>query len=129
MINISIFMGIAYWLWANGTLSMLMGRAQSQYTLLEESKDETIVVENVWFRGTSNKTITIFVRNVGSREAVIKAVYLNGTQVAPGPSLPRTVYVSGNLTLTVIYSWSYGQMYVISVATSRGNQATGEWFV
>jgi FlaG/FlaF family flagellin (archaellin) len=127
MINISIAMGIAYWLWASGMLSTFMSQTQSQYTLLEDRKDEAIVIENVLFITGAPKTIAIFVRNVGTREAVISAVYVNGVSVTTTPSLPQTLYVSGNLTLTVTLSWSYASSYFVTVATSKGNQAKGEW--
>lgn len=127
MINVSVVMGIGYWLWASGMLSTFMSQSQLQYTLLEERKDEVIVIENVVFKGGATKTIVVFVRNVGTREAVIKAVYVSGAAVTTTPSLPQTVYVSGNITLTITFSWSYGSSYPIIVATSKGNQARGEW--
>lgn len=125
MINITVVMGAVYWLWASGLLGTLMSQSQTQYTLLEEGKDEAIVIENVWLRGGT--TITVFVRNIGTREAVIKAVYVNGTSVTTLPSLPRTVYVSGNVTLTINVSHNSKYPQLIVVATAKGNQARGEW--
>jgi len=127
MINISVAMGIGYWFWASGMLSTFMSQSRLQYTLLEERNDEVVVIENVVFKGGATKTIVVFVRNIGTREAVIKAVYVSGAAVTTTPSLPRTMYVSGNITLTITFSWSYGGSYPIIVATSKGNQARGEW--
>jgi hypothetical protein len=120
-------MGAIYWSWASGTLSTLMSRAQIEYTLLEERKGEAIVIENVYFKTGATRRIDLFIRNVGIRQAVIVAAYLNGATVATAPSLPQIVYVSGNLTLTITYAWSYGNSYSIVVATSKGNQARVEW--
>jgi len=94
-----------------------------------EKAQEAIVVENVWLQ--SGTTIKVFIRNVGTREAVIKAVYVNGTSVSTSPSLNPlgiSIPVLGNLTLTISpisYNPKYAQLIV--VATARGNQARGEW--
>jgi len=93
--------------------------------LMGEKMQESIVVENVWLQ--SGTTIKVFVRNVGTREAVVKAVYVNGTSVGTSPSLPQTLIVSGNLTLTISISHNAKYPQLIVVATARGNQARGEW--
>jgi len=112
--------------WAMGLIGSYQGGTQVQYMLMGEKAQEAIVVENVWLQ--SGTSIKVFIRNVGTREAVIKAVYVNGTSVNPSPSLPQTLPVLGNLTLTISpisYNPKYAQLIV--VATARGNQARGEW--
>jgi len=125
MINLAIVMGGIMIAWAMGLISTYQVGTQVQYLLISEKEQEAIVIENVWLQGGA--TIKVFVRNVGSREAVIRAVYVNGTSVTPSPSLPQTLYVSGNLTLTVSVSHNARYPQLIVVATARGNQARGEW--
>jgi len=125
-INMAIVMGGIMMAWAMGLIGSYQGGTQVQYMLMGEKAQEAIVVENVWLQ--SGTTIKVFIRNVGTREAVIKAVYVNGTSVNPSPSLPQTLPVLGNLTLTISpisYNPKYAQLIV--VATARGNQARGEW--
>jgi len=125
MINLAIVMGGIMVAWAMGLIGTYQGGTQIQYMLMGEKAQEAIVVENVWLQGGTS--IKVFVRNVGSREAVIKAVYVNGTSVNPSPSLPQTLYVSGNLTLTISKSHNAKYPQLIVVTTARGNQARGEW--
>jgi len=111
--------------WAMGLIGTYQGGTQVQYMLIGERAQEAIVIENVWLQGGT--IIKVFVRNVGSRDAVIRAVYVNGTSVSPSPSLPQSLYVSGNLTLTIPISHNAKYPQLIVVATARGNQARGEW--
>jgi len=125
MINTAIAMGAVMIAWAMGLIGTYQGGTQVQYMLMGERAQEAIVIENVWLQGGA--TIKVFVRNVGSRDAVIRAVYVNGTSVSPSPSLPQSLYVSGNLTLTIPISHNAKYPQLIVVATARGNQARGEW--
>jgi len=125
MINTAIVMGAVMIAWAMGLIGTYQGGTQIQYMLIGERAQEAIVIENVWLQGGA--TIRVFVRNVGSRDAEIKAVYVNGTSVSPSPSLPQPLYVSGNLTLTISISHNARYPQLIVVATARGNQARGEW--
>jgi len=125
MINTAIAMGAVMIAWAMGLIGTYQGGTQVQYMLIGERAQEAIVIENVWLQGGT--IIKVFVRNVGSRDAVIRAVYVNGTSVSPSPSLPQSLYVSGNLTLTIPISHNAKYPQLIVVATARGNQARGEW--
>mgnify|MGYP001058936306 FL=1 len=125
MINTAIAMGAVMIAWAMGLIGTYQGGTQVQYMLIGERAQEAIVIENVWLQGGA--TIKVFVRNVGSRDAEIRAVYVNGTSVSPSPSLPYRLYVSGNLTLTISISHNARYPQLIVVATARGNQARGEW--
>jgi len=128
-INMAIVMGGIMMAWAMGLIGSYQGGTQVQYMLMGEKAQEAIVVENVWLQ--SGTSIKVFIRNVGTREAVIKAVYVNGTSVSTSPSLNPSgisIPVLGNLTLTISpisYNPKYAQLIV--VATARGNQARGEW--
>jgi len=125
MINLAIVMGGIMIAWAIGLIGAYQGGTQIQYMLIGERAQEAIVIENVWLQGGA--TIKVFVRNVGSRDAVIRALYVNGTGVSPSPSLPQPLYVSGNLTLTVSISHNARCPQLIVAVTARGNQVRGEW--
>ena len=127
MINVSILMGAMYMAWMSGLLGTYTGDAQVQYNLMEARRSEWIVVENVWFQ-QSNK-ITVFVRNVGVMEANIVRIYINGQALWAynTTNLPYTLLVGRRSAFELTYAWTSGSTYSFSVATSRGNQARGDW--
>lgn len=113
--------------WGMGLLGAYTGGTGVQYMLLEERKQEALVIENVWFE--SGK-ITVFVKNIGSRDARIEVIYIQGTLFKAyntSLSLPKTINVSERLAFTISTSWISGVSYRIVVATARGNQARGDW--
>ncbi len=126
-INMAIVMGAVLWAWATGLLGTYTSGTGVQYMLLEERKEEAIVVENVWFE--SGK-ITVFVKNIGTRDANITTVYIQGTPFTAyntSLSLPKQIYVDQRLAFIISKTWTSGVSYRIVVATARGNQARGEW--
>lgn len=126
-INMAIVMGGILLAWGMGLLGAYTGGTGVQYMLLEERKQEALVIENVWFE--SGK-ITVFVKNIGSRDARIEVIYIQGTLFKAyntSLSLPKTINVSERLAFTISTSWISGVSYRIVVATARGNQARGDW--
>jgi len=131
MINLAIVMGGIMVAWAMGLIGSYQGGTQIQYMLIGERAQEAIVIENVWFQTGTPKKITIFVRNVGAREAKLLSLYVGGSPYTPNGTWPYILYVTppsaSKVALQITYSWTSGASYLIVVATARGNQARGEW--
>jgi len=126
-INMAIVMGGVMIAWAMGLIGSYQGGTQVQYMLMGEKMQEAIVIENVWFQTGTPKKTTVFVRNVGVREAKLVSLYLGGTSYT-NASWPYTLPVGSAIVLQITdFNWAYGSSYLIVVATARGNQARSEW--
>ena len=126
-INMTIVMGGIFWAWGAGLLGTYTSGTEVQYMLLEERREEAIVAENAWFEPGK---ITIFVKNVGTRDAKIATIYVGGipfTSYNTSLSLPKSINVGERLAFALSTGWSSGASYRVVVATARGNQARGEW--
>ena len=113
--------------WAMGLIGSYQGGTQVQYMLIGEKAQEAVVIENVWFGTGPPKTITVFVRNVGAREAKLVSLYVGGSSYTPNGTWPYTLPVASKIALQFTYTWTSETSYLIVVATARGNQARGEW--
>jgi len=125
-VNMAIVMGGILVAWAMGLLGSYEGGTRAQYILMGEKMQEVIVIEDVQFTTLFFKMITVYVRNVGVREAKLVALYINGQYVST-MWLPYVLPVGGWTALVTLYTWTSGANYLIVVATARGNQARGEW--
>jgi len=85
--------------------------------------------ENVYWNSTSPKSIVIYVRNQGTSDAEINAVYIgtSATSLVPqtasyNPS-SKLVYANGAnlLTITVTYNWAIDTTYYFRVAPKVGS--------
>jgi len=130
-INMAIVMGGIMVAWAMGLIGSYQGGYQIQYVLMGEKAQEVITVENVWFETGTPKKITVFVRNVGAREAKLVSLYVGGSSYTPNGTWPYTLPVSpasaSRVMLQITYTWTSNTSYLIVVATARGNQARGQW--
>lgn len=130
MINVAVLMGGVYLFWASGLIQGYQGNAAIQYVLMEEKRDEAIVIENVWFESSPSTRITVFVKNIGTRDARIEVIYIQGLSFRTynvTQMLPYRVYVGARAAFQITYPWSSNVPHLIVVATARGNQARGEW--
>ena len=130
-INMAIVMGGIMVAWAMGLIGSYQGGTQIQYMLMGEKAQEAIVIEHVWFETGAPKKITVFVRNVGAREAKLVSLYVGGSSYTPNGTWPYTLLVSpasaSRVALQITYNWASETSYLIVVATARGNQARGQW--
>ena len=130
-INMAIVMGGVLIAWAMGLIGSYQGGYQIQYMLMGEKMQESIVIEHAWFITGPPKNMTIFVRNVGAKEAKLVALYVNGTSYNPnGTAGPwsYTLPVGSKVVLwTTGVNWASGAKNLIVVATARGSQARAEW--
>jgi hypothetical protein len=124
------------------TLGFTQSQANLWYGSQQDSSRERLSIEMMIFNTTNpsppsptNKSIDIYVRNVGQIDVKIAAVYVNGSlqpqaSVKPVPislTYPNTpIYVkAGNATnivqFKITYVWLTNRTYTAKVATARGN--------
>jgi len=86
--------------------------------------------------GSSPKNITIYVRNKGTSDAEINAVYIgtSSTNLLPQTSVTydpssKLVYANGGniLTITVTYSWVADTTYYFRIAPKTGTALEFSW--
>jgi hypothetical protein len=90
-------------------------------TNLREIMGERVIVEDVWFEGSS---IHIYVRNVGKVAIEISAVYINYTPRSFTPQ-PFILDIDEHGWLDISYSWTPNSLYYINVVTKRGTHVAG----
>ncbi|HDQ05146.1 MAG TPA: hypothetical protein ENN36_00290 [Candidatus Bathyarchaeota archaeon] len=86
---------------------------------LHDNMGERFIVENVWFTGDNNDTISLYLRNVGKISIKVDAVYVNryGQSFAP-----LELEQGKHDWLNVTCYWSPDSAYEIKVVTRRGTQ-------
>lgn len=123
--------------WTGTTYGAFSSGTQLYYNQRQQALQERFVIELVAFNNTSgNNQVIIFVRNVGSIDLQLVAIYINGNSpssfktpsVATGycTVLPARLGVQQMCIFNMTYSttWTSGTIFTIVVATARGNQAT-----
>jgi len=152
MIGITLSLGAILVAWAGQSYGAFSGGSQLYFQQRGQALQESFVVEAAFFVKSSN-TLDIYVRNVGSIQVYVVAIYVNGTSITgtnlqsgtglcslQGTTLnnPLNVQVVCEYGLTVSQgngvvtggavctgqAWCSGSIFYIVVASSRGNQAT-----
>jgi hypothetical protein len=134
MITITLSLAAILVAWAGSSYGAFTSGSQLFFVQRGEALQERFVVENVFFNKTgTNRTIMIFVRNVGVEELNVVALYVNGTSLQPFGSgawlctaLPQLITVGAVCQFNLQWSttWATGSIFYIVVASARGNQAT-----
>jgi hypothetical protein len=86
-------------------------------TSLRDEMSERLIVEDVWFN-IANRSIDIYLRNVGKVSVQVLAVYVNHT--AQLYSKPFSLEIGENRWLKVSETPVSGALYYVDVVTSRG---------
>jgi len=86
---------------------------------LHDMMGERFIVEDVWFRTGTPRTIAIYVYNTGKVTISFAAVYVNYTSQS---FTTLTLDVGSHSWLNVTYSWNLNTVYHINIASSRGTQ-------
>ena len=143
MIAITLSLAAILVAWAGTSFGAFTGGSQIYFGQRQLALQERLVIENVLFNRTgTNHTLMVFVRNVGVQQIQIAAIYVNGTSYTTSPGimgpatsvrcigpLPVTLGVGGSAAacefeLNWSPVWTSGSIFIIVVATARGNQAT-----
>jgi hypothetical protein len=133
MIGITLSLGAILVAWAGQSYGAFSGGSQLFYQQRGQALQENFVIEEVFFNKTSPYQIFVFVRNVGFIDIDFVAIYVNGTSMTPSPSSghgwctltnPATLGVGSvcDFSLSWGSAWTSGSIFVIVVATARGNQ-------
>jgi FlaG/FlaF family flagellin (archaellin) len=143
MILITLSLAAILVAWAGTTYGAFSGGSSLFFQQRGQALQERYAIEQVFFNKTNN-VIMVFVRNVGTIEINLVAIYANGTSY-PGAGGFSTTATIPNSTLCTIPdtgpkqmpvqsvcefdliwtdSWSTGDIFIIVVATARGNQVT-----
>lgn len=95
-----------------------------------------LVKENVYWNSTGTKTVVIYIKNSGTSDAEVSAVYIgaSSTNLLPQSSVTynptsKLVYASGAniLTITVTYSWAADTTYYFKIAPKTGTALEFNW--
>ena len=146
MILITLSLAAILVAWAGTTYGSFTGGSSLYFLQRGQALQERLVVEYVNYTKASNK-MSIFVRNVGTEETNVIAIYVNGTQYTctsasctagsgsmgslctasqlwqNGPYVV-TMGVETVCQFNLVWSsaWSSGSVFNIVVTTTRGNQ-------
>jgi archaellum component FlaF (FlaF/FlaG flagellin family) len=127
IISATISIGTIALSWALPALNLYQSTSEIYYQQRSNALKESFIIENVWFNSTASpKTIDITIRNVGSIEIRLVAIYINNTIYTNMSALPTIPVGQRSETIKISRNppWIFGggQTYRIIVATARGNQ-------
>src|SRR5215471_17509284 len=91
MLIIVVFLSAMLFVWAVSSFGVYQGGAGYWFSSRSLANQERLSVENVYFTGSSNNVVKIYVRNVGTIPFTVSAIYLNGTILAQNLSLKINV--------------------------------------
>jgi len=128
-------LGTILFAWATSSFGAYQGGAGIWFINRGDALKERLVIECVDFTMTPppfHNTINVYVRNVGTIDLKVVAIYVNATRAlvaSTTPSLPVSLGVGQVTCITVLLSttWGSGSTTSIMVATARGNSASGTW--
>jgi archaellum component FlaF (FlaF/FlaG flagellin family) len=139
MILITLSLAAILVAWAGTTYGAFSGGSSLFFAQRGQALQERFVIEQVFFNKTGGThQIMVFVRNVGSIEISLVAIYVNANGTIVGPVFNSGAWLcsipsSGGLLLPVqsvcefnmtIPTWNTGAIFTIVVASARGNQVT-----
>jgi len=84
---------------------------------------ERLVIDDVWFYTAGNVKVSVI--NTGKVPAKITKVILNETDVTLSTEV--ILGLDQSTVITTAYSWTSGQVYLVSVETERGKIYGGYW--
>jgi len=138
-------LGTILFAWATSSFGLYQGGAGIWFMNRGEAMKERLVIEQVSFTSKyvgpipppANELIILYVRNVGTIDCKIVAIYVNASAA---PSMIKTVnppLTNGGISLnvgsvtsinvTLFGTWHSGSVSTIAVATARGNIVSGVW--
>jgi len=131
MTTLTLTLGLMVFYWASQTFGIQIGNAGITFKQSSDSLLERLVIEDVWFNSTNVAWITV--RNVGSIDVRVVAIYMNSTsQTSTVPAFGSSgilVLVGKAVTIKVTtgFTWSADKSVYISIATARGTVVRGYW--
>jgi len=127
-------LGTILFAWATSSFGMYQGGAGVWFVNRGEAMKERLVIEQVSFTSAvippGNELIVIYVRNVGTIDCKIVAIYVNASamqNVSPATPISLKVGSVTSINVTLASPWHSGSVSTIGVATARGNVVSGVW--
>jgi len=137
-------LGTILFAWATSSFGAYQGGAGVWFMNRGEAMKERLVIEQVSFTSaftpSLNELMIIYVRNVGTIDCNVVAIYVNSSSApsqkvigSGGYQMPISLKVGSvtsiNVTLTGgwLGPWHSGSVSTIGVATARGNVVSGTW--
>ena len=142
MINVAIVSGVLVYAWTQGVLGEYTSGTTSYFHERGETMREKIAMENLRFdENATNYKMNITIRNTGSKDVWIAAIYMNGTDIVSGVNTAwdgnQTVApVDGKYHLLVSHAltfafsdpgYSEGDIMHLSIVTSEGCKIAEYW--
>jgi flagellin-like protein len=124
LIVIAVAAAVLTYVWVTGYIGRTTSTAETGQL------QERIKINAVSVTGTTAKTVTASVANIGDLDVSITAAYVltsNGTTVCGGALTPAVPLSKGTITdVTVSNSCTLtsGKVYIAKVVTSKGTEAT-----
>jgi len=112
MIAVAVAASVIVYVWSAGLLGTLMGGGGAQV------KEQLILEAYNWKDATAG--LTVFLRNVGSSDIEVAAIYVGGTAATSGATGYLSVKQSTSFTPTVPAGITAGTAYVVKVVTKTG---------
>jgi len=120
MIGAAIATGLVVVAWTSSNFATQQNEAGVFFSGRSDAMSESFVIEDVWFYGTG---VNVTVRNIGTADLTVEAVYFNGTDRLGGS---QSIEVGEAETIPMTWDWEPGHYYIV-VASDRGNQVR-EWY-
>jgi flagellin-like protein len=147
MIGITLSLAAILIAWAGQSYGAFGSGSQLYFQQRGQALQENFVIEEVFFeKNSTTQQIFVFVRNVGLTNINVVAIYSNGTSLTPNTQLkvfssslcPSTftgtplsvsmgVGVVCEFTWQPSSAWTTGTVFIIVVASQRGNQVAATW--
>lgn len=117
LIGAAIATGLVVVSWTSSNFATQQNEAGAFFSGRSDALSENFVIEDVWFYG-GGSGVNVTVRNVGTANLTVEAVYFNGTDHLGGS---QDIEVGEAETITMTWSWELGHYYIV-VASAKGNQ-------
>jgi len=144
MIGLTLSLGAILVAWAGQSYGAFGGGSQLYFQQRGQALQENFVIEEVFFeKNSTTQQIFVFVRNVGLININVVAIYANGTSLTPTSVLkvfspcssfsgtPLSVSIGVGVVCEFTWqptsAWSSGTIFILVVASQRGNQVASTW--
>jgi FlaG/FlaF family flagellin (archaellin) len=141
MINVAIVSGVLVYTWTQGVLGEYTSGTTSYFHDRGETMREKIAMENLRYENTTNYKLNITIRNTGTKDVWLAAIYVNGTDIISGVNATwdgnQTVSpIDGKYHLLVAHALTFAfsdpgynqdDIMHVSVVTSEGCKISEYW--
>lgn len=121
MVAAVIAVGLSVVAWTTGTFARQQSETGEFFNTENQKMRENFVIEDVWFN-PSPRYVNVTVRNVGTVNMTVSAIYFDGINMTTLPPLPQNVMNGTALRMKIEWDWGSATNVYVSVASLRGQQ-------